>query len=104
MVNAKSRDPARLLARELTALRSQVDEVVNHYSLNVKARIDELVHVLQGKGGSEETAARVTPETLEKLAAKAQRMKVKPQKGRAKDLRRIQDLVDAMTETLIDQE
>jgi hypothetical protein len=104
MDNAKQGNPARDLVRELKALRSLVDEVVNHYGLNVKARIDEVLHVIESGGGPEGSRKREDPETLGKLVLKARRVKVKPQKGRAKDLKRIQDLVDGLCETLLDQE
>jgi hypothetical protein len=104
MESAKQRNPARDLVLELKALRSLVDEVVSHYGLNVKARIDEILHVIEVTGGPEGSRKPADPETFRKLALKAKRVKVKPQKGRAKDLRRIQDLVDGMCEVLLDLE
>jgi len=83
------------LSRELAILRTRVDEVARQYSLALKARIDEVLHTL---ALPDPEAGHVLPEPrlVEKLVQKMKRLGEKPQKGRVKDLKRIQDLVDAL--------
>jgi hypothetical protein len=86
--------------RELALLRVRVDEVAEQYGLGVKARIDEIVHLLAGTGAPEAGHVLPEPRTLEKLAQKMKKLTAKPQKGRAKDLKKIQDLVDALVSAM----
>ena len=60
--------------RELASLRAHVDEVAEQYSLGVKPCIDEMMHLLAGTGAPE--AGHMLPDP------------------------RIQDLVDALTDTM----
>ena len=62
--------------RELANLRARVDEVAELYGLGLKAR------------------------TVAKVIQRMKKLSLKPLKGRVKDLKRIQDLVDALTETM----
>ena len=88
------------LSRELAILRARVDEIVQEYSLGLKARIDEVLHTLRVPAPG---AGHVLPEPrlVEKMVRKMKRLKEKPQKGRAKDLKRIQDLVDALNAAVV---
>jgi hypothetical protein len=88
------------LSRELAILRTRVDEIAQQYSLGVKARIDEVLHTLALPVPE---AGHVLPEprVVEKIVRKMKRLKEKPQKGRAKDLKRIQDLVDSVNAAVL---
>jgi hypothetical protein len=88
------------LSRELVILRARVDEVAQQYSLGLKARIDEILHMLATPLPE---AGHVLPEPrlVEKVVQKMKRLKEKPEKGRAKDLKRIQDLVDFLNAAVL---
>jgi hypothetical protein len=90
---------ARELLRELTLLRSRVDEATEQFSLGVKGRIDEILHILSG---GEQTAGHVLPEPrfVEKMLRRLKLLSNREPKGRAKDLKRIQDLVTALSEAV----
>ena len=92
---APLQDERKDLCRELMDLRVRVDEAAQQYCLGVKARIDEVVHALASPVLE---AGHVFPEPRQvvKIVRKLRRLKEKPQKGRAKDLKRIQYLVDSL--------
>jgi hypothetical protein len=88
------------LARELGILRARVDENARQYSLGLKARIDEILHTLVTPV-PEPGHVLPEPRQVEKFLQKMKRLKDKPQKGRAKDLKRIQDIVDSLTAAVL---
>ncbi|HUJ75973.1 MAG TPA: hypothetical protein VL359_14010, partial [bacterium] len=99
----KARDQVRDLARELTGLRALVEETARQFELNVKARIDELLHIMESPA---EIPGAPLPAfgALEKMTRRIQRVRVKPHRGRAKDLKRLQDLVDDLSAPLLGNE
>ncbi|MGA2479655.1 MAG: hypothetical protein ABSG63_12965 [Spirochaetia bacterium] len=82
--------------RELALLRARVDQVAEQYSLGVKAHIDEIMHQLVVPGTPAPGHVLPEPHSLAKLERKMKKLTEKPQTGRARDLKRIQDLVDAL--------
>lgn len=100
MSGDKAREQVRELARELAGLRSLVEETAGQFELNVKARIDELLHVLDSPAENPR-AALPRLGALEKMTAKIRRVRVKPHRGRAKDMKRLQDLVDDLAAPLL---
>ena len=95
MTNAKE------LLRELALLRSRVDEATKQFSLGVKGRIDEILHILGN--GEPPGAGHVLPEPrfVEKIVRRLKLLSSRQSKGRAKDLKRIQDLVTALSEAVV---
>jgi len=92
---------AKELLRELALLRARVDEATEQFSLGVKGRIDEVLHIL---GTGEPTGAgHVLPEPrfVEKIVRRLKLLSNRQPKGRAKDLKRIQDLVTALSEAVV---
>ena len=87
--------------RDLAALRARVDELAEQYCLAVKGRIDEIGHQLASNEAPGNARAAAEPARLMKLGEKVRKITLKPQKGRAKDLKRIQDLVDALNDALL---
>jgi hypothetical protein len=97
MSKGKKTDATVMLSEELSGLRALVEETARQCELNMKARIDELLHVLESPGKSGDPAA------LQKLADRVKRVRSKPQRGRAKDLKRIHDVLDDLDGRLIDE-
>ena len=93
------------LLRELAVLRTFVDESVQQFSLDVKARIDEIAHVLgtAGCAGCRSRAAGPAPGD-EDGQAPGDHSAVIPREGRVKDLKRIHDLVSLLSEALLSRE
>ena len=94
---AAQTDAKKEVLRELALLRARVDQVTEQYSLAVKAHIDEIAHQLGAAGAPEAGHMLLEPRILAKLGMKMKKLMQKPQKGRARDLKRIQDLVDALS-------
>jgi len=92
---------AKELLRELALLRGRVDEAAEQFSLGVKGRIDEILHILSK--GEPPGAGHVLPEPrfVEKIVRRLKLLSNRQPKGRAKDLKRIQDLVTALSEAVV---
>jgi len=92
---------AKELLRELALLRGRVDEATEQFSLGVKGHIDEILHILGN--GDPPAAGHVLPEPrfVEKIVRRLKLLSNRQPKGRAKDLKRIQDLVTALSEAVV---
>jgi len=97
-------DAAQELLQELVRRRSRVDEVTEQFSLGVKARIDEIRHAMAN--GESPDAGHVLPEPrlVEKMIHRLRLLTARQPKGRAKDLKRIQDLVTSLSEAVLSRE
>ena len=100
----KPTDATRELVVELTSLRARVDEATQQFSLAVKAGIDEILHAVTHDGP--ETAGHVLPEpaAVEKMVVRLRLLADRPVRGRAKDLKRMQDLVTAFGEKVLSRQ
>jgi hypothetical protein len=97
---SEAADNAQELLRALALLRARVDEATEQFGLNVKARIDEILHAMAS--GVAPDAGHVLPEPrfVKKMVRRLQLLAQNPPKGRAKDLKRIQDLVASISEAV----
>jgi hypothetical protein len=91
------------LLDQLVVLRVRVDEAAEQFTLGVKARIDEIQHAL---GAEAPNAGHVLPEPrlVEKMIRRLKLIARRQGKGRAKDLKRIQDLVASLSEAVLSRE
>jgi AAA+ superfamily predicted ATPase len=79
------------MKRELKALLSGFDQIVERYTINTKAQIDEVIRALDGKN----TEARVPGrKEIKRMVSLLQKLKIKPEKGRFKDLKKITETMD----------
>ena len=94
----KKRDEqAEVLTAELTQLRATLDEMIEHYRLRIGGEISELIDAVHGSNGKPHAPpAKVTSAILQEL----HETPLKPQKGRAKEFVRLQQLVRRMNELL----
>jgi hypothetical protein len=99
MPDAKSKiDLAAELSRELHSLRSNFESIIEKYSLNVKSQIEEMVQKLDmKKQPANEKIPLPKRKNIEKMISKIQKLKIKPEKGRQKDVRRIQGILDELS-------
>lgn len=97
---AKRRDQTEQLIEELNGLRASLNEMVDRYRLKLEAELIEIDESVRGEpsylGRRRPLAARVATAMLRRIKA----LDIKPQKGRAKDLVRVQDLIGDLMELL----
>lgn len=96
----KARVQAEELTAELDALRSSLNEMVDRYKLKLEA---ELIQIDESVRGGPSYVGRLKPLPSRVIVAMMKRVKdldIKPHKGRAKDLVRMQDLVADLMELL----
>jgi hypothetical protein len=92
----KAADQRLALALELQALRIAADDCVEHYLRRIRARLSEVVDRLEAEGGS---GARLSGRLDKRVGSALDRLhalKLKPEKGRAKDLARIVEFLDEL--------
>jgi hypothetical protein len=92
---------AQELLRELAVLRARVDETTEQFSLGVKARIDEILHALGREEPPEPGHVLPEPRLVEKIVRRLRLLTRRTPKGRAKELKRIQDLVTSLSEAMV---
>jgi hypothetical protein len=92
------------LIRELRQLRARVDKTTEQFSLGVKARIDEIVHVLSQAGAPDAGHVLPEPPLVRKMVQRLRSHGRRPTRGRAKDLKRIHDLVSGLADALVRRE
>lgn len=97
---APKKEEALALAREVARARGLLKEVSEAVSIRLDGRAAALYQILTGEGLPE---APVLPpaERLRRLRRAASSLKVKPPKGRVKDLARLEALLEALEEALL---
>jgi len=85
------------LKQELQSLRSDFELIIEKYSLNVKAQLEELIGILEQKEAGEEVKRIPGNKTLDRLIETLRNLKLKPGKGRGKDMKRIQRVLDQLS-------
>ena len=81
-----------MLAIELRRVRSLFHEIAERYLADTEGRIVALI--------GEVESARLPAASLDRLLGEVRALKVKPRKGRRKDLGRIESMVDSLRKTL----
>jgi hypothetical protein len=101
---ASSPESVPELLKELALLRTRVDESAEQYSLGVKAHIDEIMHALASGGAPDAGHLLPEPRLVKKIVLRLKALARRQPRGRAKDLKRIQDLVSLLSEALVSRE
>ncbi len=89
-----------LLARELASLRGQFHDITTRYQANVEAVLVACVNSLSAKESDDLLCGKKSRREWQTLIKAVQEVKLKPQKGRLKDIRRIDELVAEIAEQL----
>src|SRR6185295_10068912 len=84
------------LLAQLEHLRTETKEISRLYVANLQRDIVQLIEFLNEKPASKTTNARNIDPILTQLKEELEGLNVKPEKGRRKDLRRIEDTVRSM--------
>ena len=86
-------DGRKDLAQHLRTLRSDFEEIIGKYALNVQAQIEETIRNVEQENADENRKV-LKSKDIEKMVTGIRKMKIKPNKGRLKDIKRIQTLLD----------
>ena len=92
------------LVIELHTLRLQAQDAVEQYTLRVNAQLAEVLRLAEGEGTAGEKPRRLPAKLAAAMLAQLRDVRLKPKKGRAKDLVRIQELVEELVGQLPHQE
>jgi transposase len=87
------------LLLELRRLRSLFQEIVDFYSVRGSAMIQRLVENVEAMG-LEDSDLELTSEQYDQVISSIRRLDVKPKKGRRKDLKSIENLVEEIEDIL----
>lgn len=79
----------------LTGLRATLAEIQEHYSVRTNGLLVQMMQIVDPPAG-EERPALPSRKTIDRMLEEIEALKVKPNKGRGKDLQRIQALVEAL--------
>lgn len=90
---AAGNSPVRMLETELLELRRELRAPLRAYAGRLEVQLAESVAVLHAASASEEVP-RERMHQLRDLTAMVRKRKVKPEKGRRKDLRKIDSLIN----------
>ncbi len=95
-------DPRLIVVHELLALRASVEQTVENVKLKLAAQIAELVRVLETEPGA--NTVRPSAKVAKVMTRRISETRLKPKKGRVKDLARVHELLDDLRELLPPQE
>lgn len=89
--------PALLLQRDFEILRKEFRATVKTYAAQVESDITDLVSRVEKEGAAKKISAERMRDFRD-VSAAIQKLKIKPQKGRRKDLKKIDLLVADLKE------
>jgi hypothetical protein len=89
-----SADPPRELAQELREFHSVIDATLEQFAINVKAKIAEMLYVLENHINSSQRTTLPEQQELERMIYQLKKLSSKPKKGRVKELKKIQNLLE----------
>jgi len=88
------------LDRALHSVRTELDTCIEQYRLQVTARLADVIRILEGREPADTPRALPSSLTLKAMITLVEATKLKPHKGRGKDLKRIDDLVTKLLNQL----
>ena len=91
------------LVREIKYLRSVAKDVIDRYSLKINASLAEIVRILESSDSKRLAVRKPNDNTMREMLSCVRSLKVKPKKGRAKDLARIEIIVKKLDDFLPSQ-
>jgi hypothetical protein len=97
---AERKEAGEALIMELGTLRAVLEESVAQFQLKQCARIAEIVRLLEGDPATGEKPLDLKGRRREAILAVLRQSKLKPHKGRLKDLVAVHDLVDMLDQSL----
>lgn len=92
----KRAQKAEKLKEALLGLRASLNEVQEHYGVRTHGLLVQMLRILEPPPNAKEQTVLPSKKAAELMVQKMAALKIKPGKGRGKDLVRIQDLVEAL--------
>ena len=89
-VYSKNTRQIKELVREVRYLRSVARDVIDRYSLKIHAHLVNVVRILESPDGKRQLVKKPSGNIVHEMLLCVRSLKVKPKKGRAKDLARIE--------------
>lgn len=90
----KKQAAAKALAAEMKVMRSAFKEIVEHFCLRVDSELVEIIRVLEKEQVLNEPLVLPPAKISKLLAKKIRALKLKPNKGKLKDILHVNDLAD----------
>jgi hypothetical protein len=90
------------LTQEIINLREVFCDILDRYQSNLEAEMIACQNSLASADADEVPAAAMDCKQIKALLAETQGMKLKPRKGRLKDLHRIQNVVELLYSRLVE--
>jgi hypothetical protein len=88
------------LQMEIATLRQTLTEIIDRYRLKLDAELVQVADASGGNGALGEPPRQLSASVAASMLKQIRGLELKPQKGRAKDLQRVQALVDNLIEQL----
>jgi len=105
-IKTKSAQGARRnkeLVRELKYLRSTARDVLVRHSIKINARLADMARILDSRSGNMNKARKPNDKVMGQMLSCIHSLRVKPKKGRAKDLLRIESIVKKLDDLMPSQ-
>ena len=95
--NMSNRDAYRdeLIGR-LRVLRADIDVIIDNYRMNCIFRVEEMLRILENRDIIDESSVQPVLDNIRTMLTLLDGLKVKPKKGRLKDLKRIDALLNRL--------
>ncbi len=104
MKEKNSENPTKAVRKELLteigALRSQFRDIISRYQTNLEAEMVWCIKSLSESDMDELPKAAKDKSNLISIINAIKKLKIKPQKGRLKDIRKINDIVKEISDNL----
>jgi hypothetical protein len=84
------------LVRQLVVLRSDINSIIDHCRINSISRVEEMLRLLERKDTIGDEQPEPEEKDIEEMLEKLDELRIKPKKGRLKDLKRIDALLDEL--------
>jgi hypothetical protein len=97
-------EPWPAAAQELRNLRSGLDQTLEQVGLRLGAQITQLLSVVDNEPEGGVKPPRLSAKVVEDMVRRVRAAKLKPRKGRIKDLARVQELLEKLAAILPPQE
>lgn len=94
--NSRKAKHADRLKAALLSLRGTLKEIQEQYSVRTNGLLVQMMQIADPPADSRERPALPSRKAMEQMLETIKTLKVKPKKGRGKDLQRIQDLLEAL--------
>lgn len=100
--NVQKKDTISQIVEELKNIRTAQRSIIEKYQMNLEGDIAWCIETLSSDQKEDQPGILSDEKELESLLAAVQALKLKPHKGRLKDIRKINDLVNEIYAKLID--